>query len=184
MSKKIHMLNAAARVFYRQGAAKTKFGDIAKEAGISRPTLYAAFEDKNAIMIATIYHVSEQLIEAIRSQIADKVTAAERLSTFTNFAIIEPYTIIQESEDAADILSGHNDDGREAIKKTLELRTAFLYEILSPFANDEIESEVLFNRCSTFVLSGSGLKGTVSNVDELKQCLDVLSAWLLSSFRE
>ena len=96
----------------------------------------------------------------------------------------EPYTIIQESEDAADILSGHNDDGREAINKTLELRTAFLYEILAPFANDEVESEVLFNRCSTFVLSGSGSKSTVGSVDELKQCLDVLFEWLLRSFRE
>ena len=56
--------------------------------------------------------------------------------------------------------------------------------ILAPFANDEIENEVLYNRCSTFVLSGSGLKSTVGNVDELKQCLDVLSVWLLSSFRE
>ena len=177
------MLNAAAQVFYRQGAAKTKFGDIAKEAGISRPTLYAAFEDKNAIMIATIYHVSEQLVEEIRNQIADKVTAAERLSTFTNIAIIEPYTMIQGSEDAADILSGHNDDGRKAIKKTLELRTTFLCEILAPFANDEIESEVLFNRCSTFVLYGSGLKNTVGNVDELTQCLDDVSQWLLESFR-
>ena len=69
-------------------------------------------------------------------------------------------------------------------RKILELRTAFLYEILAPFANDEVESEVLFNRCSTFVLSGSGSKSTVGSVDELKQCLDVLSEWLLRSFRE
>jgi len=66
----------------------------------------------------------------------------------------------------------------------LELRTAFLYEILAPFANDEVESEVLFNRYSTFVLSGSGLESTVGSVDELKQCLEVLSEWLLRSFRE
>ena len=69
-------------------------------------------------------------------------------------------------------------------RKILELRTAFLYEILAPFANDEVESEVLFNRYSTFVLSGSGLKSTVGSVNELKQCLDVLSEWLLRSFRD
>ena len=72
-------------MFYQHGGAKAKFGDIAKEAGISRPTLYAAFEDKNAIMIATIHHVSEQLLEAIKEQIADKVTAEDRLTLFTMF---------------------------------------------------------------------------------------------------
>ena len=52
MIKKIQILNAAAKVFYQQGASKAKFGDIAKEAGISRPTLYTFFKDKNAITIA------------------------------------------------------------------------------------------------------------------------------------
>ena len=80
MTKKTQILNAAAKVFYQRGGAKTKFGDIAKEAGISRPTLYAAFEDKNAIMVATIHHISEQLLEVIKAQIADKVTAEERLT--------------------------------------------------------------------------------------------------------
>ena len=183
MSKKIHILNAAAQVFYRQGAAKTKFGDIAKEAGISRPTLYAAFEDKNAIMIATIYHVSEQLIEAIRSRIADKVTAEDRLSLFANIAIIEPYKLIQQSEDAADILSGHNNDGRKAIRETLEQRALFLYEILKPFAAGDLSEDDLIAHCRTFVLSSSGLKSTVSNNDELQNCLTVLSGWLLRHFK-
>ena len=65
MTKKTQILNAAAKVFYQHGGAKAKFSDIAKEAGISRPTLYSVFEDKNAIMIATIYHVSELLLETI-----------------------------------------------------------------------------------------------------------------------
>ena len=183
MTKKTHILNAAAKVFYQQGATKAKFGDIAKEAGISRPTLYAAFEDKNAIMIATIHHVSEQLLETIRSQIADKVTAEDRLSLFVNIAIIEPYKLIQQSEDAADILSGHNDDGRKAIRETLEQRSLFLYEILKPFARDGLSQDELVAHCRTFVLSGSGLKSSVSNSDELQNCLTVLSGWLLEHFK-
>ena len=183
MTKKTYILDAAARVFYQHGGAKAKFGDIAKEAGISRPTLYAAFEDKNAIMIATIPHVSEQLLETVRCQIADKITAEARLKLFSNVAIIEPYKLIQQSEDAADILSGHNDDGRKAIRETLEQRSFFLYEILKPFANDDFSEGTLVEHCRTFVLSSSGLKSTVSNVDELQSCLKTLSGWLLERFR-
>ena len=183
MSKKTQILNAAAKVFYQHGGAKTKFGDIAKEAGISRPTLYAVFEDKNAIMIATIHHISEQLLETIRGHIADKVTAVERLTLFNQIAIIEPYKLIQQSEDAADILSGHNDDGRKAIRETLEQRSLFLYEILKPFAGGDLSEDDLIAHCRTFVLSSSGLKSTVSNDDELQNCLVVLSGWLLGHFK-
>ena len=132
------------------------------------------------------YNPFRNLIEVSEHAFSARYIVADQNIQATSVlgAGTEPYTIIQESEDAADILSGHNDDGREAIKKTFELRTAFLYEILASFANDEVESKVLFNRCSTFVLSGSGLKSTVGSVDELKQCLDVLSEWLLRSCRE
>ena len=183
MTKKTQILNAAAKVFYQHGGAKTKFGDIAKEAGISRPTLYAAFEDKNAIMIATIHHISEQLLAVIKGQIADKVTAEERLMLFNNIAIIGPYKLIQQSEDAADILSGHNDDGRKAIRETLEQRSLFLYEMLKPFARDDFDEDALIAHCRTYVLSSSGLKSTVSNSDELQDCLTVLSGWLLEHFK-
>ena len=183
MTRKMQILNAAAKVFYQHGGAKAKFGDIAKEAGISRPTLYAAFEDKNAIMIATIHHVSEQLLDVIRGQIADKITAAERLILFNQIAIIEPYKLIQQSEDAADILSGHNDDGRKAIRQTLEQRSLFLYEILKPFAGDDLSEGELTAHCRTFVLASSGLKSTVSGDDELQNCLAVLSGWLLGQFK-
>ena len=183
MTDKNHILNAAAKVFYEQGATKAKFGDIAKQAGISRPTLYAAFEDKNAIMIATIYHVSEQLLEVIKSQLTEKVTAADRLFLFTEIAIVEPYKLIQKSEDAADILSGHNEDGKRAIRETLELRSIFLKEILTPFLNNDVSETEFLDRCRTFVLSGSGLKNTVSDDKELRTCLSLLSDWFLRYFK-
>ena len=133
-------------------------------------------------MIATIHHVSEQLLETIRGQIADKVKAEERLSLFAKIAIIEPYKLIQQSENAADILSGHNDNGRKAIRETLEQRALFLYEILKPFAGGDLSEDELVTHCRTFVLSSSGLKSTVSNDDELQSCLAVLSGWLLNHF--
>ena len=97
--------------------------------------------------------------------------------------IIEPYKLIQQSEDAADILSGHNDDGRKAIRETLEQRSLFLYEILKPFAGNDLSEDELVAYCRTFVLSSSGLKSTVSNDDELQYCLVVLSGWLLGHFK-
>lgn len=179
MNKKTHILEAAAKIFFERGVSKAKFGDIAKEAGISRPTLYAAFEDKNAIMVATIHHVSKGFLVTIKEQIADKVTVEDRLALFTNIAVIEPYKLIQMSEDAADILSGHNDAGRKAMRETLELKAVFLKEILTPFINETHKGDDILEHCRTFVLASSGLKNTVANADELQRRLNVLSRLFL-----
>lgn len=183
MTSKTHILNAAAKVFFERGVRKAKFGDIAKEAGISRPTLYAAFEDKNAIMVATIHYVSEQFLATIKEQIADRVTAKDRLTLFTNIAIIEPYKLIQQSEDAADILSGHNDAGRKAMRETLESKSIFLKEILTPFFNNTDKDHDILERCRTFVLASSGLKNTVANADELQRRVNVLSGLFLQHLK-
>ncbi|MGC6496569.1 MAG: TetR/AcrR family transcriptional regulator [Candidatus Puniceispirillaceae bacterium] len=179
MEKRLQILDAAARVFYERGVRKASFGDIAKAAGISRPTLYAAFEDKNAIMLAAIYHVSEKLLQTIKDQLANKLTAQERLWLFTTVCIIEPYRFIQQSEDAADILSGHNKAGKKAIRHTLEQRAVFLKDILMPFAGETVSGTALMEYTRTFVLSSSGLKNTAADEDELRQNLEILEAWLL-----
>ena len=185
----IHLLMAAdaelalvEEVVLYLGKAKAKFGDIAREAGVSRPTLYAAFEDKNAIMVATIHHVADQFLEGIKREIADKLTLEDRLILFIKTAIIEPYQLIQQSEDAADILSGHNDEGRKAIRETLEIKALFLKDVLSPFITKPMEDDILLNYCRTFVLASLGLKNTVANEEELQQNLAVLAELFLAHF--
>jgi len=182
MDRKTQLLEAATKVFFKYGASKARFGDIAKEAGVSRPTLYAAFEDKDAILVATIHHVAQQFVTTINNQIADKVTMEERLALFTRITVVEPYQLIQKSKDAADILTGHNEAGRQAIRETLELKSILLMKILAPFFNDAYEEDVIVEQCRTFVHSSSGLKNTVADDDELQKHVAILSAVFLDKF--
>lgn|GEM_PF-3599023 len=184
MKKKKQILDAAAKVFFEHGVSKTKFGDIAKEAGISRPTLYAAFEDKNAVLVATIHYFSEQLIATIKEQTVDKVTLEDRLKLFTNIAVVEPYKLIQKSDDAADLLRGHNEAGRKAMRETHELKAVFLTEILAPFLNNTHTDDDILEQCRTFVLASSELKSAVADADELQKRLDVLSGLFLQYFKD
>ena len=55
----------------------------------------------------------------------------------------------------------------------MEKRSLFLYEILKPFAGDGLSEDELVAHCRTFVLSGSGLKSTVSSDDELQNCAKI-----------
>lgn len=48
-NKQEELLNAVERCFARFGVAKTNLQDVAIEAGVSRPTVYRYFRDKNAL---------------------------------------------------------------------------------------------------------------------------------------
>lgn len=63
------ILDAAERVILRYGIAKTTMDDIGKEAGVSRPTVYRYFGDRDALLGALIERRSRMLFERARTYI-------------------------------------------------------------------------------------------------------------------
>lgn len=55
------ILDAAARVFAEHGVAATGMGDVAREAGCSRATLYRYFENRHALRIAYVHRESRRI---------------------------------------------------------------------------------------------------------------------------
>ena len=65
-SKENGAVEAATAAFTRFGYAKTTMGDIAAEAGISRPALYLLFPDKQAIFARVIERMDRNKLKEIR----------------------------------------------------------------------------------------------------------------------
>ena len=63
-----------------------------------------------------------------------------------------------------------------AIRQKLEQRAVFLKDILMPFAGENVSGTALTEYTLTFVLSGSGLKNTAADEDELRKNLEVSEA--------
>ena len=57
------LMDAAEACFDRYGVAKTTMDDIAKMAGVSRPTVYRHFEDRDNLILAVVMRRSRQLID-------------------------------------------------------------------------------------------------------------------------
>ena len=55
------LLDAAERCFAEYGVSKTTMHDIARRAGLSRPTLYRYFADREAVNVEVIMRRSERL---------------------------------------------------------------------------------------------------------------------------
>lgn len=56
-------MEAAESCFDRYGVSKTTMDDIAKEAGVSRPTVYRHFDDRDNLILAVVMKRSRQLTE-------------------------------------------------------------------------------------------------------------------------
>lgn len=72
------ILSAAETAIGRFGVAKTTIDDVAKEAGVSRPTIYRYFRDRDTLMTAMIEARSRRLFDDTREYVADRKTFAEQ----------------------------------------------------------------------------------------------------------
>jgi len=57
-----HFIAAAEACFERYGVVKTTMEDIAKMAGVSRPTVYRHFSDRDSLILAVVMRRSRSLI--------------------------------------------------------------------------------------------------------------------------
>ncbi len=58
-----YFMDAAEACFEKYGIAKTTMDDIAKMAGVSRPTVYRHFSDRDGLILAVVMRRSRQLID-------------------------------------------------------------------------------------------------------------------------
>jgi len=72
-------MDAAEACFDKYGIAKTTMDDIAKEAGVSRPTVYRHFSDRDTLILAVVLRRSRQLIERAQKAIRRYATFEEQL---------------------------------------------------------------------------------------------------------
>jgi AcrR family transcriptional regulator len=74
-----HFLNAAEACFDRYGIAKTTMDDIAQMAGVSRPTVYRHFDDRESLIVAVIFRRAKALVAKAQKQILKQKTFEDRL---------------------------------------------------------------------------------------------------------
>jgi AcrR family transcriptional regulator len=73
------ILDAAARCFAARGLAGTSIGDIAREAGCSRPTIYRYFADRDALRVAFVNREARRIGKRVQRALAGTADEAERI---------------------------------------------------------------------------------------------------------
>lgn len=106
--KRSQILDAAMSAFMRHGYRRVTMGDIAAEAGMSRPALYLVFPGKEEIFKAAVAQFIDTGLRGIREGIDELPTLAEKLAFTFEVWLVRPFELIHNSPDAKEVVDmGH-----------------------------------------------------------------------------
>jgi AcrR family transcriptional regulator len=176
------VLEAATRVFLRFGYRRTTMGDIAEEAGISRPGLYPLFPSKEEIFSAVLARALHAELDEIRAGVAEAATPAEKLMLALEVWCVQNYELTRSSPGAADLFESSFEFASEVASKSTAAFEAILAEVLAPLVRRQSRVTLTAHELAR-LLSGAvvGLKATAKSAKQLRASLRGLVSVVLAS---
>lgn len=112
--KRVAILKAAMEMFRRHGFKRTSVDLIAEEAGVAKPTIYAHFQDKEALFSAVCQlFVDQMTAEAQKASAIESVH--ERFTAMLAAKFTFYFDVVLRSPHATELLGATNDLGKEII---------------------------------------------------------------------
>ena len=173
LSKEQRIGEAALKLFYRHGYGKVTMLDIAEAAEMSRPTLYAAFENKEAILASLLdTHAQQYEAEAIK-QSARKKSLRERLSTVFDVWIVMPFASVVDSENGQDLLTNCATYAEAA---TARLYMKFEWQLAAVLKPEMARKRAMTANDLAHILATAarGLKATTTSLVDMQRMVDGL----------
>ncbi|MDO5624732.1 MAG: TetR/AcrR family transcriptional regulator [Pseudomonadota bacterium] len=168
-ARRRHIVAVCADVFLRYGYARTTMGDIAQAAGLSRPTLYAAFADKEAVFAAVIHHLVQVNLADIRQGLARHRSVARKLRYACTAWGVAGFELVRANPESKDVF----DLSFPAVRQSHEVFEAFLVELLSP--HWPADGPPLPGIAHMVGAAIKGFKALAQTSDELRQMIEDLT---------
>ena len=175
------ILDAAIKNFVRYGLRKTSMSDIAMDAGISRPTLYASFKNKDEVLAAVIRYYTEGRLNSFqeRSKLVD--TLGEKLDFYFDDLIVAGYDLLKNLPEGQEARTGITDSGLAAFEEVRFLSSDALVEILMPYQTKIISTEQTVEQLAYFIVNASaGFRQIVASREALLLLLASLKTMVLA----
>ena len=165
------IVEAAAAAFMRYGFRRVTMSDLAKEAGISRPTLYAVFASKEDVFNAVAEQMMARALGEIRESIAGAGSLKEKLEQVFEIWVVRGYELIHQAPDAKELIECTQGFSREVVEDAYAQFEKILTDVIKPYAVDDMAPELLAH---TITLSARGIKENARDVAELRELLNGL----------
>ena len=109
------IISAAYDCFIRYGVKRTTMGDVAQAAGVSRPTLYASYSNKEELLGGVIGHYYTALIQKSVSRPSLCIRLMPNWTSISNMRSWL-YDLSQSWPDAEDIFEFGNQSALDAMR--------------------------------------------------------------------
>ena len=172
---------AATGVFLRYGFARSTMGDIAQQAGMSRPALYLLFPGKEEVFAAVVHKLNADQLVAIRAQLPALSTLREKLMHACQTWGAHGAELMAAHPDARDLF----DVSRPPVREIYAAFEALIVELVGP----ALEASALpltpeaLARGLTYAMRG--YKDTAADVEDMRRLIagevEVVSAALSAS---
>lgn len=184
-TKTDRILDAAFRLLRQHGYKKVTMSDIAEAAKLSRPTLYAEFPNKEAVLAALVARHNDESAAKTAAALPRAKTLAAQLAIIFDLWIVEPFASIADTADGLDLLSNigtYVPEATDAVYTRLERQ---LVEVLEPAMKGGGGKRPMSARdlAHILALATKGLKASTATVAELRRMIDGLIAMTVATVR-
>ena len=169
------VLESGMDLFLHYGFRRTTMGDIAKAAGMSRPTLYALYPSKEAIFAGVVERYMTELNHRLSECFQATDSLADKLHKALDIAVVEPFEMFSGSQFKRELLSIED----ESVKEQVEALAAGLEQVYARCF--EGHPDVLTRLRRTAAQMGRlinssclGVKERARDLEELRMMLNTL----------
>lgn len=180
--KKSQVLAAALKMFSAYGFKRVTMNDIAEEAGMSRPSLYLMFSNKEDIFRGAIADYAEKSLERIRAGLPEQEGLEAKLAFALDVWIVQGYEMMNQSPHADEFIDCSYFFAKEVIDLIYGDFEKILLEILeSQTSSIEARGMTPSNLAYFIRVSAQGYKPAVQNVEELRNLIATLLKVVLAA---
>ncbi len=171
-ARRQQVIKAAIGVFLRYGYARTTMRDIAQAAGLTRPTLYQSFADKEVLFRAVVEAMAIEMFSTIREGLADRFGLEAKLRFACETWGAGEFELVLANPDAKDMFDLCFDPVKEIYAEFEEILAGILREPLSQ-TDLAIEAEELAH---IIVFSIKGFKDTARSGADMRRLIAAQTA--------
>ncbi|MEM9277781.1 MAG: TetR/AcrR family transcriptional regulator [Pseudomonadota bacterium] len=131
---------AAIRAYSRMGVKRATMTEIAKEASVTRQTVYNTFPSTDDVLRAAIRHYIDEQWSKIYTGWRSCNSLGEKLDLLLLHFALEPWEYINSSPEAAEMERGYNDAGKRQVEAAREGFRDEVAQLFVPY-KDALESK-------------------------------------------
>ena len=182
---RLQVIAAATLVFARYGFKRTTMNDIAREAGVSRSTLYGLFSGKEELLQASMIQYMDDAIIGINEHLDDTMSLDRQLALVFEWVVVRGFELTRQTPDAKDIVDGVHPVWTDALQEKYAEIISLVVGLLKPYDKQVRAAGMNTRDLAQLLCAASGsLKKVAQNASHLRKMHSDLIALATAALRD